>query len=320
MMILQLWQRKYLVDHPVNKYNMAYHRPVLLGECIEGLNIKPKGIYVDLTFGGGGHSRLVLEKLGKNGRLLAFDQDPDAELNVPDDKRLLFIKANFRYLKHFLRYYEVPKVNGILADLGISSHQIDQPQRGFSFRTDSQLDMRMNPSSRKSAIEVLNDYPEVDLYKVFREYGELKNTGRVVHSIVEARKSARITSATQLEGILGNLVPHQDRSKFLAKVYQAVRIEVNEELASLGEMLLQTADCIDTGGRLVVLSYHSLEDRLVKNYMKSGNLEGMVEKDFFGKSYSCWDLVNKKVIVPGEKEISENSRARSAKLRIAERK
>lgn len=298
---------------------MAYHRPVLLSESIEGLNIKPKGIYIDLTFGGGGHSRQVLELLGKKGRLIAFDQDPDAEQNLIDDKRLIFVKANFRYLQNFLKFHEISKVDGILADLGISSYQIDQAERGFSFRADSTLDMRMNPAARKSALEVLNDYSEDELYKIFREYGEIKNTGQIVRAIVEARKSSRIKFTSQLENVLGRIVPEHSRSKFLAKIYQAIRIEVNEEMEALKEMLLQTSACMDEGGRLVVITYHSLEDRLVKNYMKTGNLEGELEKDFYGNPIVAWSLINRKVIVPGPEEIRDNSRSRSAKLRIAEK-
>ena len=303
----------------MNHKIMAYHRPVLLNESIEGLNINPKGTYIDLTFGGGGHARLVLEKLGKKGRLFAFDHDPNAVQNAIDDQRLIFIAANFRYLQNFLRYYGISHVDGILADLGISSHQIDRPERGFSFRAESRLDMRMNPASRKTAIEVLNNTPEEQLYGIFREYGELKNTGRVVRSILSARKESPIETTGQLETILADLVPQQNRSKFLARVYQAIRIEVNEEIDALGEMLVQTAGAMSAGGRLVVITYHSLEDRLVKNYMRTGNLEGELEKDFYGKPQTPWKLINRKVIVPGEEEIAENKRSRSAKLRIAEK-
>lgn len=288
-------------------------------ESIEGLNIQPKGVYIDLTFGGGGHSLQILEKLGKKGRLFAFDQDPDAEQNVAKDERLVFIQANFRFLRNFMRYYKVSKVDGILADLGISSYQIDQPERGFSFRTESQLDMRMNPGSEKSALNVLNEYPEDDLYKIFREYGELKGLGRIVQTIVAARASRKITSSTELEEILGDIVPANTRSKFLAKIYQAIRIEVNDEMGALEEMLLQTGDLLEVGGRLVVITYHSLEDRLVKNYIKAGNLQGELKKDFYGKPESCWKMVNRKVIIPGDAELKENSRSRSAKLRIAEK-
>jgi 16S rRNA (cytosine1402-N4)-methyltransferase len=290
-----------------------------LEESIEGLNIKPKGIYIDLTFGGGGHSRLVLEKLGRKGRLFAFDQDPDASQNIMDDKRLVFIKANFKYLRNFLKYYQIPEVDGILADLGISSFQIDQPQRGFSFRADAELDMRMNPSSAKSAINVLNEYPEEELYRIFKEFGEIKNTGQIVKTILSARAVEKIETTSQFERVLREIVPDHIRSKFLAKIYQAIRIEVNEEMEALSEMLVQTEDCLGEGGRLVVITYHSLEDRLVKNYMKSGNLHGDLVKDFYGKPIVCWRQVNRKVIVPSENEIRENNRARSAKLRIAEK-
>lgn len=303
----------------MNQNNMAYHRPVLLNESIEGLNIQPKGTYVDLTFGGGGHSRQVLQKLGKKGKLIAFDQDPDAAHNTGDDHRLIFVRANFRYLRNFLRYHGIEQVDGILADLGISSHQIDVPERGFSFRADSRLDMRMDPSSRTSAVEVLNETPANDLYRIFREYGELKNTGAVVRAILEARESGKIESTAQLEEILADLVPPQTRSKFLAKVYQAIRIEVNHEMEALEEMLEQTAGCMAEGGRLVVITYHSLEDRLVKNYMRTGNTAGELKKDFYGKPETCWKLINRKVITPGEEELKTNNRARSAKLRIAEK-
>ncbi|MDF1570793.1 MAG: 16S rRNA (cytosine(1402)-N(4))-methyltransferase RsmH [Bacteroidales bacterium] len=304
----------------MNQNNMAYHRPVLLKESVEGLNIQPKGTYVDLTFGGGGHSRHVLEKLGKKGTLIAFDQDPDAAKNVIDDRRFIFVRANFRYLRNFLRYHGIEAVNGILADLGISSHQIDQPGRGFSFRADSRLDMRMDPSSRKSAVEVLNETPENELYRIFRTYGELKNTGAVVRAVMKGREAGLISSTAQLEALLGELVPRQTRSKFLAKVFQAIRIEVNGEMEALEEMLEQTAGVMAEGGRLVVITYHSLEDRLVKNYMKTGNTVGELKKDFYGHPETCWKQINRKVITPGEDELRENSRARSAKLRIAEKK
>jgi len=291
----------------------------LLNESIEGLNIKPRGTYVDLTFGGGGHSRLVLDKLEKKGRLFAFDQDPDAVQNAGSDRRLVFIQANFRYMRNFLRYHEVSGVDGILADLGISSHQIDQPDRGFSFRSEAALDMRMDTSSPKSAVHVLNEYPEKELARIFREYGEIKNAGRVARTIVGGRSEGSIGTTGDLEDVLGHLIPQQTRSKFLARIYQAIRIEVNEEMDVLKEMLMQTADWLNPGGRLVVITYHSLEDRLVKNFMRSGNTEGKVEKDFYGAPQTEWRQVNRKVIVPEPGELKENNRARSAKLRIAEK-
>ena len=298
---------------------MAYHRPVLLSESIEGLNIKPKGIYVDLTFGGGGHSREVLRNLDKKGSLVAFDQDTDAEENLPNDKRITFVKANFRYLRNFLRYHDISKVDGILADLGISSHQIDKPERGFSFRANSKLDMRMNLSSDFTAAKILNEYAERDLIRVFRTYGEITNAGRIANVIGAARKSNPILSTVDLENALGKLVPKHNASKFLAKLYQALRIEVNKEMEALEEMLEQTLPALATGGRLVVITYHSLEDRMVKHYMKSGNLQGDVEKDFYGKPLVPWKLINRSVIVPTDEELAENNRARSAKLRIAEK-
>lgn len=298
---------------------MAYHRPVLLNESIDGLNIKPKGVYVDLTFGGGGHSRRILEQLGKSGKLLAFDQDPDAEANCPDDKRVIFIQSNFRYLRNFLRYHEIESVDGILTDLGISSHQIDKPERGFSYRADAQLDMRMNPGAGKSARAVVNEYSEEDLQRVFLTYGELKNARRIASRIVYKRAGEPIETTAQLVSLLEDMAPRDRQAKFFAKIYQAIRIEVNEEMDALRDMLSHTAECIHPGGRLVVITYHSLEDRLVKNYMKSGNPEGKIEKDFYGKAITPWKLINRSVIVPGEQEMKENNRARSAKLRIAER-
>ena len=298
---------------------MGYHKPVLLHESIEGLYIKPKGSYVDLTFGGGGHSLEVLNKLGKNGRLVVFDQDQDAAVNVPDDKRITFVGANFRYLKHFLRYHAIDKVDGILADLGISSHQIDQPERGFSFKTEAALDMRMDVRMQKSASQLLNESPREELVRIFRTYGEIRNAGAIATAITNMRHERSIETTGDLEKALGQFVPKHQPSKFLARVYQALRIEVNEEMEALGEMLMQVADCLNQGGRLVVITYHSIEDRLVKNYMRSGNLEGKIEKDFYGNIQSPWKLINRNVITPSEEEIADNNRARSAKLRIAER-
>jgi len=298
---------------------MGYHKPVLLNESIEGLYIKPKGSYVDLTFGGGGHSLQVLNKLGKNGRLVVFDQDQDASANVPGDKRITFVGANFRFLKHFLRYHAIDKVDGILADLGISSHQIDQPERGFSFKAEAALDMRMDVRMRRSASKLLNDLPREELVRIFRSYGELRNAGALATAIVNERQERSLETTGDLERTLKRFIPKHHPSKFLARVYQALRIEVNREMESLGEMLMQTAGCLNEGGRLVVITYHSIEDRLVKNYMRSGNLEGKIEKDFYGNVQTPWKRVNRNVIIPSEEEIKENNRARSAKLRIAER-
>jgi len=298
---------------------MGYHKPVLLHESIDGLDIKPRGIYVDLTFGGGGHSREVLKKLGKNGRLLAFDQDQDAKANIPLDKRIIFIGSNFRYLRNYLRYHAVEKVDGILADLGISSHQIDRPERGFSFKSDALLDMRMDTRSRESASHVLNDYTWDDLVKIFRIYGELNNAKALATSVIEARQKSPLETTLDLESALQKFIPRGKPSKFLARVYQALRIEVNREMESLREMLLQTAHSLVEGGRLVVITYHSIEDRMVKNYMRSGNLEGTIHKDFYGNVESPWKLINRSVITPSAAELEENNRARSAKLRIAER-
>lgn len=290
-----------------------------MSESIAGLNIKPKGTYVDLTFGGGGHSREVLRHLGKKGSLIAFDQDADAQQNLPDDNRVTFIQANFRYLKNFLRYHDIQQVDGILADLGISSHQIDKPERGFSFMSKSDLDMRMNAFSEISAAKVLNEYEEAELKRIFKTYGELSNAGRIAGNIVRVRKTTSILTTEDLEIALGNLVPRSNSSKFLAKLYQALRIEVNQELEALEEVLVQTHWALAPGGRLVVITYHSLEDRLVKNYMRSGNLKGEIKKDFYGKPLVPWKLINKHVILPSEEEIQKNNRARSAKLRIAEK-
>jgi 16S rRNA (cytosine1402-N4)-methyltransferase len=298
---------------------MGYHKPALLHESIEGLYIQPKGSYVDLTFGGGGHALEVLKKLGKSGRLVVFDQDQDAFANVPDDKRLVFVGANFRYLKHYLRYHAIEKVDGILADLGISSHQIDQPERGFSFKSDAALDMRMDVRNSQTASALLNTAPREELVRIFRSYGELRNAFTISNAILEAREKADIETTGDLEVVLNRFIPRHQPSKFLARVYQALRIEVNQEMEALKEMLVQTAGCLKPGGRLVVITYHSIEDRIVKNYMRSGNLEGQIEKDFYGNIQSPWKLVNRSVITPSEEELKENNRARSAKLRIAER-
>jgi 16S rRNA (cytosine1402-N4)-methyltransferase len=298
---------------------MGYHRPVLLDESIAGLNIRPEGIYVDMTFGGGGHSLEVLKKLGKKGRLVAFDQDEDARANVPDDRRVIFISANFRYLRNYLRYHAIDKVDGILADLGISSHQIDEPLRGFSFKSESELDMRMDVRGRRKASHLLNEAKEEDLARIFRLYGELGQARALARAIVKAREQGDLVRTGDLEEAVRRFIPRQHPSKFLARLYQALRIEVNGEMEALGEMLEQSCGVLKQGGRLVVITYHSVEDRLVKNYMRAGNPEGKIEKDFYGNVQSPWKLVNRSVIVPGEEEIRENNRARSAKLRIAEK-
>ena len=298
---------------------MGYHRPALLHESIEGLNIRPGGIYVDLTFGGGGHSLEVLNKLGKKGRLVVFDQDQDALSNVPEDKRITFVGANFRYLRNYLRYHAIEKVDGILADLGISSHQIDIPERGFSFKSDAGLDMRMDVRGKVTAAQLLNTYSVKDLSSIFRNYGDIKNAWSLATAIEHARTEHALDTTGDLENALKKFIPRGQPSKFLAKVYQALRIEVNAEMDALKEMLLQTTGSLATGGRLVVITYHSLEDRLVKNFIRSGNLEGEIIKDFYGRQQTPWKLVNRSVITPGSEELEENNRARSAKLRIAEK-
>ena len=298
---------------------MGYHRPALLHECIEGLNIRPGGIYIDLTFGGGGHSLEVLKKLGRKGRLVAFDQDQDAFANVPEDKRVTFVGSNFRYLRNYLRYHAIDKADGILADLGISSHQIDIPERGFSFKSDAGLDMRMDVRGLTTAAMVLNTYPVQDLTAVFRNWGEIGNAWALANAVDHARKKQPLASTLDLEEALLNFIPKGKPSKFLAKVYQALRIEVNAEMDALKEMLLQTTEALVPGGRLVVITYHSIEDRLVKNFMRSGNLEGRIEKDFYGRPQTPWKLINRSVITPSAEELEVNNRARSAKLRIAER-
>lgn len=298
---------------------MNYHQPVLLKECLEGLDIKPGGIYVDVTFGGGGHSKAILQKLGEKGKLFAFDQDKDAAQNIPDDERFTFIPQNFSYMKNFLRMYEATQVDGILADLGVSSHQFDEAERGFSIRFDASLDMRMNQQSEKTAAQVLNEYDEAKLKEIFREYGDVENAGRLVKLIVEARLMGQITGTEQLKEIIAPCMPKFKEHQYLAKVFQALRIEVNDEMEVLKQMLQQSLEVLKPGGRLVVMSYHSLEDRLVKNFLKSGNFEGEQQKDFYGNIHRPFSIITKKPIVPNEKEIEENSRARSAKLRIAEK-
>lgn len=297
---------------------MKYHNPVLLKETVDGLNIQPDGVYVDVTFGGGGHSAEILKQLGEKGKLLAFDQDKDALKNAIDDPRFTLINQNFRYLKRYLRFYGYSKVDGILGDFGVSSHQFDVPERGFSTRFEANLDMRMNQDSSLSAYQVLNDYDEVTLRKVLKEYGELKPAAGMARLIVEGRTKQPIKSTEQLKTVLGRFLPRHKENKLLAQVFQAIRIEVNQELEVLKEFLLQTSEVLEKGGRLSLISYHSLEDRLVKRFMRNGLFEGEPEKDVFGRVEVPFKPVGK-FILPTENEIEQNSRARSAKLRIAEK-
>ncbi len=297
---------------------MRYHSPVMLEESIDGLNIKPNGVYVDLTYGGGGHSQEILNRL-KNGKLLVFDQDQDAINNVIEDDRLTFVQHNFRFINNFLTYYNIESVDGIIADLGISSHHIDTPHRGFSFRFDSQMDMRMNIRSGFSAKELINNYSEEQLASIFREYGELKNSKRLAANIVEARQNQYINTIRDFLEAISGCLPIKREHQYLAKVFQALRLEVNKEMKSLKLMLKKAPMRLKDKGRLVIISYHSLEDRLVKNFMKSGNFEGRLNKDLYGNIIRVLKPVNNKVLVPKESEIKTNNRARSAKLRIAEK-
>jgi len=296
-----------------------YHNPVLLTETVDGLNIKPDGIYVDVTFGGGGHSKEIMRRLGPNGKLFAFDQDTDALANAIDDERFQLINENFRFIKRFLRMYGVKEVDGILADLGVSSHQFDVAERGFSTRFDAALDMRMNQSGNLSAYEVINDYEEADLARLFFEYGELKNARGLAAAIVNSRNTEPIKNTEQLKQVLSRFLPAHKSNKILAQIYQAIRIEVNQEMDALKEFLEQSLAILKPGGRLSIISYHSLEDRLVKRFMKNGMFEGEPERDFFGRFEVPFKTIGKH-IVPTEEEIEKNNRARSAKLRIAEKK
>lgn len=294
--------------------------PVLLNECMEGLNIDPTGVYVDVTFGGGGHSREIMSRLGEDGVLVGFDQDVDAADNVIDDERFVFVNNNFRYIKNYLRYVGVDKVDGILADLGVSSHHFDTASRGFSFRFDDKLDMRMDQDLKMSAADILNKYSIEDLKRVFKEYGEIKNAGLLVKKIDDARNDSAIIMIGQLKDIAVSCCNKKQETKYLSQVFQALRIEVNQEMKVLEKFLLATLHVLRPGGRLVVITYHSLEDRMVKRFMKSGNLEGKVDKDFYGRVHTPFELINRKVIVPSDEELERNSRSRSAKLRIAELK
>ncbi|HZJ79065.1 MAG TPA: 16S rRNA (cytosine(1402)-N(4))-methyltransferase RsmH [Dysgonamonadaceae bacterium] len=296
-----------------------YHIPALLHESIDGLNIQPRGTYVDVTFGGGGHSKEILTRLGDGGKLYGFDQDVEAYENVLNDDRFVFVRSNFRYLSNFLQYYQVEKVDGILADLGVSSHHFDDEERGFSFRFDSLLDMRMNRGSKLTAADVLNNYDEEQLSNLFYLYGELRMARKIASAIVFARQKKPIATVNEFLEIMDRFTYRDREKKVLAQAFQALRIEVNQELDALKEMLQQSVDCLATGGRLCVISYHSLEDRMVKNFFRSGNIEGEVEKDFYGNPLTNLKIINRKVIIPSEEEQRVNPRSRSAKLRIAEK-
>lgn len=297
---------------------MEYHNPVLLKETVEGLNIMPNGVYVDVTFGGGGHSREILEHLGPEGKLIAFDQDKDALENAIDDPRFQLINQNFRFLKQFLRFHGFRTVDGILGDFGVSSHQFDIAERGFSTRFEADLDMRMNRDSNFSAYTVVNKYEEAQLRSVLSNYGELRSAAGMARVIVEAREVEKIQTSGQLKKVLSRFLPPHKENKILAQIYQAIRIEVNQELEALKEFLLQTNEVLKSGGRLSLISYHSLEDRLVKRYIRNGLFEGEPEKDVFGRVEVPFKAVGK-FIIPSEEEIKQNNRARSAKLRIAEK-
>lgn len=298
----------------------TYHVPVLLHESIDGLNIQSGGIYVDVTFGGGGHSREILTRINGNGHLYSFDQDADAERNVVADKDFTFVCSNFRYLKNWMRYYGVEGIDGLLADLGVSSHHFDDETRGFSFRYDSPLDMRMNKRAGKTAADIVNDYEESQLADIFYLYGELKNSRRIASALVKARTEKRIETTTDFMKAVEPLFKREREKKDMAKLFQALRIEVNHEMDALKEMLKSATDLLKPGGRLSVITYHSLEDRIVKNVMKAGNPEGKVTQDFFGRIETPFKLINNKVIVPSLEEQERNPRSRSAKLRIAEKK
>lgn len=297
----------------------VYHTPVLFEESLSGLNIQSDGIYVDVTFGGGGHSRGILDGLGSGGKLFGFDQDIDAEINIPQDDRFVFVRSNFRYVQNFMRYHSVSQIDGLFADLGVSSHHFDDETRGFSFRFDGALDMRMNNRSGKSAADIVNQYSEEALADLFYFYGELKNARKIAAKIVQERKIKPIETIAGLLDILNVFTGKGKDKKFFAQVFQALRIEVNDELEALRSLLSQTKLLLKPGGRLVVITYHSLEDRLVKNFFRTGNFEGKSNQDFYGNVLTPFRLINNKVITPSSAEIEANPRARSAKLRIAEK-
>ena len=303
----------------MSEQEQTYHVPVLLMPSVDGLNIRPNGTYVDVTFGGGGHSREILSRLGEGGRLLGFDQDEDAERNIVDDPHFTFVRSNFRYLHNFLRYHGIEQIDGLLADLGVSSHHFDDNERGFSFRFDGALDMRMNKRAGITAADIVNNYDEERLADLFYLYGELKNSRKLAAAITRARTGQRIETIGQFLEVIKPLFGREREKKELAKVFQALRIEVNQEMEALKEMLLAATEALRPGGRLVVITYHSLEDRMVKNLMKTGNVEGRAEKDFYGRMQTPFRPVNNKVITPDEDELQRNPRSRSAKLRIAEK-
>ena len=304
----------------MQKEEQTYHVPVLLNESIEGMNLQPEGIYVDVTFGGGGHSKEILRQGDESIRLFSFDQDEDAEQNIVDDKRFTFVRSNFRYLYNFLRYHGVESVDGILADLGVSSHHFDDSERGFSFRFEGKLDMRMNKRAGMTAADVVNTYDEERLADIFYLYGELKNSRKLASSIIKARATKPIVTIGDFLEIVKPMFGREREKKELAKVFQALRIEVNQEMEALKEMLSAATEALKPGGRLVVITYHSLEDRIVKNFMKTGNAAGKSEQDFFGNMQTPFRLVHNKVIVASDEEVTRNPRSRSAKLRIAEKK
>ena len=296
-----------------------YHIPVLLHESVDGLNIKPDGVYVDVTFGGGGHSREMLYRVGNKGKLYGFDQDEEAFKNSLDDKRFVLVRSNFRYLSNFLHYYQVEKVDGIIADLGVSSHHFDEEERGFSYRFDSKLDMRMNQFAKLTAADVLNTYNEESISSLLLNYGELRMARRIAHAVVSTREVKPFETVKDFLDVMSRFTIRDRENKMLAQAFQALRIEVNKELDVLKELLEQSIKHLNTQGRLSVISYHSLEDRIVKNFFRSGNIDGVVEKDFFGNPLLSLKVVNRKVIVPSEDELRMNTRSRSAKLRIAEK-
>lgn len=301
--------------------NMVYHIPVLLKESVDGLDINPDGVYVDVTFGGGGHSREILSRLGDNGHLFSFDQDADAENNIVDDPRFTFVHSNFRWLSNWMRYYDIEHIDGLLADLGVSSHHFDDAERGFSFRYDAPLDMRMNREGGKTAADIVNDDTEEHLADIFYLYGELRRSRQIAAAIVKARQRKPILTTQDFLQVVDPLFRREKEKKDMARLFQALRIEVNHEMQALSEMLTSATRLLAKGGRLSVITYHSLEDRMVKNIMKSGNVNGKVEEDpVYGRKASPYDLVNNKVIVPSDEEVEKNPRSRSAKLRIAEKK